>query len=295
MNVGVDNRAKAINQIFVGVNNIAKLVYSSSGGSGSFELPTFTGNNAVFGDELSGRIELYESGTLTLSPGTYDFFLVGGGGGGGAYYSSTSDDREARGGGAGGYTINGQLVVDRGMSFEITVGAGGTAGGRSVNATAGGLTSFVEYDATPHTANGGGAAAGSYEISGGSGGSGGGGGGEGISTGRAGGSDGGAGVSGGSGQGTTTRAFGEPEATLYAGGGASGARQNSGTGGAGGGGNGGVGYYHTPAGAGTPNTGGGGGGGFKGFYSADKESDFAAGGTGGSGIAIFRWNNTQSV
>lgn len=33
MNVGVNNRATAINQIFVGVNNIAKLVYGNLGGS----------------------------------------------------------------------------------------------------------------------------------------------------------------------------------------------------------------------------------------------------------------------
>ena len=78
MNADVNDRATAINQIFVGVNNIAKLVYGNSGDSEpelSFGLPDFTGGISTFGNETSDRIELYESGTLTLFPGTYDMFL----------------------------------------------------------------------------------------------------------------------------------------------------------------------------------------------------------------------------
>lgn len=51
MNVGVNNRATAINQIFVCVNNIAKFVYSNLGGlepEPSFNLLTFTGGSSTF-------------------------------------------------------------------------------------------------------------------------------------------------------------------------------------------------------------------------------------------------------
>ena len=78
MNVGVNNRATAINQIFVGVNNIDRIVYGNSGGSEpkpSFSLLTLTGSSSTFGNETSDRVELYKSGTLTLFPGTYDMFL----------------------------------------------------------------------------------------------------------------------------------------------------------------------------------------------------------------------------
>lgn len=79
MKAGVNNRATAINQIFVGVNNIAKFIYSNLGGSEpelSFSLLTFTGSSSTFGDTTEGRIEMYESGTLVLFPGNYDIFLV---------------------------------------------------------------------------------------------------------------------------------------------------------------------------------------------------------------------------
>lgn len=78
MNVGVNNRATAINQIFVGVNNIAKLVYGNSDDSEpepSFSLLTLTGSSSTFGNETSDRVELYKSGVLTLFSGIYDVFL----------------------------------------------------------------------------------------------------------------------------------------------------------------------------------------------------------------------------
>ena len=67
MNVGINNRASTINQIFVGVNNIAKEMSNGWVGDANqkaqpifqkptFQLPTFTGNHLVSGDETSGRI-----------------------------------------------------------------------------------------------------------------------------------------------------------------------------------------------------------------------------------------------
>ena len=257
MNVGINNRASTINQIFVGVNNIARLVYQSGGGTPAFQLPEFTGNNAISGDELSGRIELYESGTLTLYPGTYDFFLVGGGGTGNT------------GGGGGGYTQTYKsLQVSSSIRADVIVGS--TSGTTSVNHS--NLTpSSLEVNGskTPNA------------FFGGDGGSGGGGYG-----GYRGGSDGGNGqgdtYAGGAGQGTTTRAFGEDGGTLYAGGGGGGSGGNSsnGYGGAGGGGRGGG--TSSSGVSGTANTGGGGGG----DYQARVP------GQGGSGLIIVRWNNT---
>lgn len=284
MNVGVGNKAKAINQIFVGVNNIAKLVYSSSGGSGSFELPTFTGSNSIFGDEISGRIELYESGTLTLSPGTYDLFLVGGGSGGGS--NGSIGNALTTGGGGSGYTKT-NLAIELGGNYAITVGGGGTVDGN------GGMSQVAETSGSPLYSCNGGTLWNNDNDQGGSGGSGGGApnGDRENSGGGSGGSDGSNGTvrSGGRagiGQGTTTRAFEESENTLYAGGGGAGQKdtRSGGAGGAGGGGAGG-----RNASAGTPNTGGGGGG-------VPNRSNYGVlnGGVGGSGLIIIRWNNTQS-
>lgn len=248
----------------------------------TFKLPEFTGNHAIFGDEVSGRIELYESGTLTLYPGTYDFFLVGGGGAGySGRYSEYSDS--TGGGGAGGKTFTQKAVtVPKLTVCPALVGAGGSQSGITVN------------DSNFSAQAGGGA----NQSKGGSGGSGGGGGGEerGNVHGGSGGSDGSNGADGyskteyhkgGTGQGTTTKSFGEVGGTLYAGGGGGGACSGKGAGaagGAGGGGNGGNGSSNSaPGTAGTANTGGGGGGG------ADRYN--SPGGAGGSGIIIVRWNN----
>lgn len=248
----------------------------------TFKLPEFTGNHAIFGDETAGRIELYESGDLTLSPGTYDFFLVGGGGAGyRGRYSEYSDS--TGGGGAGGKTFTQKAVtVPKLTVCPALVGAGGSQSGITVN------------DSNFSAQAGGGA----NQSKGGSGGSGGGGGGEerGNVRGGSGGSDGSNGADGyskteyhkgGTGQGTTTKSFGEVGGTLYAGGGGGGACSGMGAGaagGAGGGGNGGNGSSNSaPGTAGTANTGGGGGGG------ADRYN--SPGGAGGSGIIIVRWNN----
>ena len=247
-----------------------------------FALPEFTGNHSIFGDETAGRIELYESGDLTLSEGTYDFFLVGGGGAGyDGHYNEYSDS--TGGGGAGGKTFTQKAVVVPELTVcPALVGAGGSQSGITVN------------DSNFSAQAGGGAT----QSKGGSGGSGGGGGGadRGSISGGSGGSDGGKGADahskneyhkGGTGQGTTTKSFGEIGGTLYAGGGGGGACAGSGAGaagGAGGGGNGGNGSHNSgPGAAGTANTGGGGGGGAERYNSP--------GGAGGSGIIIVRWNN----
>lgn len=246
----------------------------------TFKLPEFTGNHAIFGDETQGRIELYESGTLTLYPGVYDAFLVGGGGSGyrGAYneYSFSTG-----GGGGGGYTTTQKAIaVEAQTSCSVLVGASNSY-------------SAITIGEDTYQAN---AGASGNQSRGGAGGSGGGAGGR-DNGGGAGGSDGANGVAsystmaytGGAGQATTTRAFGELSGTLYAGGGGGGAdsgRGDGAAGGAGGGGAGGSGSSATvPGTAGTPNTGGGGGGG------ADRSGASAQAGAGGSGIIIIRWDN----
>lgn len=258
-----------------------------------FALPEFTGNHAIFGDETAGRIELYESGELTLSPGTYDFFLVGGGAGGNPI--ATNYYRNPAGGGGGsGYTATQKAIsLDSVTVILAFIGAGGAS------KTAGTDTSLSYTGTSPWTYTAEGAPAPAPGISGGNGGSGGGvGAGGGADDGGAGGSDGADGGHSGSeskyagtGQGTTTRAFGESANTLYAGaggGGVSGAYGTPGPGGAGGGGTGGVEARNGQS--ATPNTGGGGGGG-GGTWSED-DTDGGTGGTGGSGIIIIRWNNT---
>lgn len=260
MFIGVDNKAKIINQIFVGVDGKAKLIYSGNG-SGSFELPTFTGSHSIFGDEKAGRIEIYESGTLVLSPALYDFFIVGGGGQGGVRY---------QGGGGGGYTKTvKQVEISSMLSIPIIVGAGGgvssvlhkslPSGGWNVNP---GVTATGSGGSGGSGGGGGGSSSYSYiEADGGNGGA------DGSNGSKGGGNNG---KSGGVGQGTTTRMFEEPGNTLYAGGG--GGAPDKGTSGKGGAGGGGT---DSP---GSANTGGGGAG-----HNAHL---------GGSGIVIIRWNNT---
>lgn len=244
-----------------------------------FKLPEFTGNCAIFGDEVAGRIELYESGTLTLYPGVYDAFLVGGGGSG--YRGAYSEYSFSTGGGGGGYTTTQKAVtVDKQTSCSVLVGASNsysaiTIGDNSYQANAG-----ATGNQSKGGAGGSGGGAGGRENRGGAGGSDGANGTASYST---------SGYKGGAGQATTTRAFGELSGTLYAGGGGGGAdsgRGNGASGGAGGGGSGGSGSSTTkPGTAGTPNTGGGGGGG------ADYSGASTQAGAGGSGIIIVRWNN----
>lgn len=317
MNVGVNNRATAINQIFIGVNNVAKLVYQGGGGGSDFQLPTFTGSNSIFGDTTSGRIELYESGTLVLFPGTYDVFLVGGGASGGNESTHTQSGSATGGGGSGYTTTQKNITISERTEANVTVGAGGVfTYAIPYKSAAGGITS-IQSSSFSNNAQGGKST--NSDTSGtdsaGEGTDGGSGGAARASArneaGHVGGSNGSNGESnnimgvitvGGVGQGTTTRAFGEEDGTLYAGGGGGGnitsssGVTGSSAGGAGGGGNGGT--YNSPDGgkvynvstAGTANTGGGGGGGAISSAPANARPQ-----NGGSGIVIIRWNNTGGL
>ena len=285
----------------------------------AFRIPSYTGSYAVFGTKDKGRIELYTSGTLTISKGIYDVFAVGGGGSGarGSYYfwsdSDTSNATIASGAGSG-YTKTWKKCSITGGKTFVTIGSGGAAipaetgnhGGQ--NGYSGGSTSVSFPGVGNLSASGGsGGACGNnwssekYDpVYSGPGGSGGSGGSVGGYNGMynhtlilgAGGSDGSAGkdatyrntvTPGGAGQGTTTRAFGESSGTLYAGGGSGDAwsRVTAADGGAGGGGKGAV--YKSGKEEqptdGLPNTGGGGGGGHHSTRS----------GGGGSGLMIIRW------
>ena len=229
-----------------------------------------------------------ESGVFTVpaSVRSIDIFCVGGGGAGGDDYRDT-DSAGTGGGGGGGYTATKKAYsVTPGQTFAVTIGAGGTVVTGNTGNT-GGTTSFGSVLSAEGGKGGEENRSGSAD--GGAGGSGGGGA---AGTGSyavygKGGSDGsdgygtakiGTGFYGGTGQGTTTRAFGEADGTLYAGGG--GAYNGSSAGGAGAGGDGGGGKGRV---AGTANTGGGGGG--NGEYTNNKGSA----GAGGSGICIVRW------
>lgn len=214
------------------------------------------------------KVRFLTSGTFNIVnmhgfAGKIDVFCVGGGGGS----SNSAGTNSGTGGGGGGYTNTSKNVsVSANTIYAIAVGAGGAA------AASGGGTSAFGL-----TANGGHNGSGRR---GGAGGSGGGGGGYGGG-GHSGGSDGAKGNGGGdnpggAGQGTTTREFGIPTGTLYAGGGGGGGGGDNdgnvfggGSGGAGGGG--GANY------GGASNTGGGGGG-----------KHYSGGTAGGSGIVIIR-------
>ena len=158
-----------------------------------------------------------------------DIFVVGGGGGGqgGSSWGTTSTNYGGNGGGGGRTATVLNAQISRYTDYQITIGAGGRGGngysgsgsGTADDGTDGGITSFGNVV----SASGGDAGTSS---GGGDGGSGGGGGGGYHSSGGDGGSDGrdgeGAARPGGSGQGTTTRAFKDPDGIQCAGGGAGG-------------------------------------------------------------------------
>lgn len=216
-----------------------------------------------------------------------DIFCVGGGGGGGGGYWFTKEQyQNGGGGGAGGYTATASNIgVAAGQILSCSIGGGGR-GNSSLSGTGGtgGTTSVSRDGVVLCTANGGNGGYGAKSGNGGKGGSNGGDGGyndmdsrpiiragdNGYSDGRGTGS-----------QGRTTRAWGEPSGTLYAGGGGGGgvSKSNPGAGGAGGGGAGGM----NDGNPGSANTGGGGGGGGGTIYGTG-----VGGGTGGSGVILIR-------
>lgn len=255
-----------------------------------FKLPSFTGDYQIFGDESEGRIELKSSGTLTLDKGTYDFFLVGPGASG-----ANCAVRAGRGGsgGGGGYTktVKGQVVSSE-ETWTVEIGAGGVAPNWDSTADGNrGGTTRISHGGTSYEAQSGVGGTNQSKSGASDGGSGGG---AGTTTGDPGrggsdGNDGEPGVRGysaGKGQGTTTRAFEDPEGQLLAGGGAGGGGYGANTENAGGGEGGGGGAAYD----GTPNTGGGGGGGESPWYDDDQSYGEPAG-NGGSGIVIVRWKN----
>lgn len=236
---------------------------------------TYTGEHEKI-DDGSGnwRIKFKSSGTLKFTnlgkwDGKLDVFCVGGGCAGG---SGSWDGNNGYGkAGSGGYTTTQKNVQSAAnTSYSIVIGAGG----QSAFAAGGNTTAFGV------TANGG------TKLGGGSGG-----GAYGNTQVNNGGSDGGNGDpqdaanigidhngSPGRGQGSTTREFGEPTGTLYAGGGGAGGNGSAQAhGGAGGGGNGA--WNGHPQTSGETNTGGGGGGMYYGLTNVGK---------GGSGIVVIR-------
>lgn len=221
-----------------------RLALCSGGGVFGEDAFSYTGECLFFAEDNGNwRLKLLTSGVLTLLRKTkVDIFAVGGGGGGG----NGNDGSYGGQGGGGGYTatVKAQSLA-KNVPYTVTIGAGGAAH------TRGGASSFGELC----TAQGG-----EYGANGGDGGGyGGSGGGVPGSTantwakraGGAGGSDGSDGLTTneiytavGKGQGTTTRAFGDADGELYAGGGGGGGTwgaKSSGPGGAGGDGGGGAG------------------------------------------------------
>jgi len=220
------------------------------------------------------RIKLKTSGVFKFTSlgnwnGLIDVFCVGGGcAGGSGYWDAGNGYGKA---GSGGYTTTQKSVQSAAnTSYNIVIGAGGQ--GAFVS---GGNTSAFGVTAGGGTKLHGGSGGGAY----------------GNGAVNNGGSDGGNGDpqnaanigidhwgSPGRGQGTTTREFGEPTGTLYAGGGGAGGNGSAQAhGGAGGGGNG-AWNGHQPT-SGAANTGGGGGGMYYGLTNVGK---------GGSGIAVIR-------
>jgi hypothetical protein len=245
-----------------------------------------------------------------------EVLVVAGGGGGGAVRSSTSFAAGA-GGGSGGLLYNPSFSVTPGVSYTVTVGAGGAGSATGVDrGTAGGNSVFATLTAI---GGGGGASWGSPGITGGNGGSGGGGSGSGNpagGTGTAGqgynggtgtgsvpnyGGGGGGGAGGPGGNGTAySGGGGGPGLAIsitgtpvwYGGGGGGGSYTSSngavGNGGIGGGGSAGQTYPSNGSSA-TANTGGGGGG-----ATSNGTNVTNTGGAGGSGIVVLRYSLNSS-
>ncbi len=234
----------------------------------SIDIYSYTGSYSIIDDgDGNTRVKFLTSGTLILSRSvTVDVFIVGGGGGG----AGSQGGSAWCGGGAGGYTGTwSSIYLEAGVSYTITVGAGGTAGPSTGLAGTGGKS--WAFNETLYYANGGTGGNSSGTQAGGYGGNGGSGGGDFGGNGGSNGSNGGGTTAPGIGQGTTTREFAESSGDLYAG--AGGGGYSATTGGDGGGGA--RGY------AGTTNLGGGGG---ASIYTGTTKTGFA----GGSGIVIVR-------
>lgn len=246
--------------------------------SSGIALPTYTGSYAIHGDTTKGFIELFTSGTLTLSAHVYDAYLVAGGyggGGGGNRYSSPH-------GGNGGKSGNVLQILNTFFSGEVpvSIGAGGSGTpGSSSSASSwytngpGGITQLGNFTTDIlGRVNGGDGAWNSNSATG--------------STVQVAGTDGifpfndnNLGLVSGSGGGGATNPQDEGSIVIPSSGAA---------GGLGGGGKGGdvVNFTATVGSNGTANTGGGAGGGAGSWFGGNF---FRAGGAGGSGLVIVRW------
>lgn len=238
--------------------------------------------------QIKGNVGFSGSGTWTVPPGVnkVDVTLVGGGRGGGNSVNSSGGG----GGGSGAVKVFKNIPTTPGTSCYVTVGSGGyggaggvfgigSPGGESTFTSQGnsytcGLIPAGETVALVGTqgGSGGGSGTGGYQAYPG-----------------AGGTDGGNSTGSTSypnpikGQGTTTRAFGEPTGTLFAGGGGGGSQWGGGgAGGLGGGGRGGGQFVGNAGEKGVDGTGGGGGGG-------GYDNQYITGANGGSGVVLIRW------
>jgi len=107
------------------------IVNISGKGGSAFAIPTYTGSFATFGDESTGWMELYSSGTLTFSSScTVDVFLLGSGlrgatgtaSGSGSTYTGWGDATGGKGGsGAVGTTLSAVNIAPG--SYDIVIGA----------------------------------------------------------------------------------------------------------------------------------------------------------------------------
>jgi hypothetical protein len=263
---------------------------------------------------------------VIATPTALDYLVVAGGGAGGAWYN-------AGGGGAGGLLQATGVSITAGVTYTITVGAGGT--GSSTNGVVGqvGANSSISgsgFTTVTAIGGGGGSSSSNAATNGGSGG-----GSSGYITASSGvgvypgstylsqtrqGYDGGFGATYGSGggggagaRGTNGQAFAGgnggigvqwSDGNYYGGGGGGAAYADStgntpGNGGNGGGGRGATypaGSYTTstsPATSGSPNTGGGGGG-ASGYYTSTP-GDNRLSGSGGSGVVIIRYADSYGA
>lgn len=232
--------------------------------------------------QLSQTFTYSQNWTVPNGVSKVDVFLVGGG----------SASQYNRGGGAGETNTWIGVDVSPSQNISIIIGAGGTNYGNGNNSYFGGLSARGGVGVFYGAGNSGDSYNSSYQGRGGDGGTNG--------------ASGENWIDGGdwdTRQGRTTRAFGEPTGTLYAGGGAgangfrSYPRLDGGArwipyGGQGGGGNGNVDTPYAPHGdatGGAPNTGGGAGGISEYERNDDGDTSWQPSRNGGSGICIIRY------
>lgn len=126
----------------------------TAGGGGIANRLDFTYTGGTFNERTAdGVVEFLETGILTMKKDTYvDVFMVGGGAGGVTVGLSNSGGA----GGSGGCTrtiVN--ALLQKGVAYQVVIGAGGTGGGNS-----GGETSAFGYTVSGGTVAAGGSGGG---------------------------------------------------------------------------------------------------------------------------------------